>query len=96
MNLNDIQFTYRVLYMEYSHTDPKDYHYYETFRTIWIDFLDELKEYYDSVRIVRDGRIYTCKDVVSHSGKLRLELYTEGHGWIGLNLLDLDNETQLK
>ncbi|AXC36929.1 hypothetical protein [Escherichia phage UB] len=59
--------------------------------------MDELHDYYHDLCIVRDNKIYKFRDIVSHSGKLRLELSTDSDvDWIGVNLLELKNEKQLK
>lgn len=95
MNLHDIQFTYRVLYSQYANIDAETYDLcYEIYRTIWIEFLDMLREHFKDLSLVRDNKIYKCIDIVSHSGKLRLELCVDGV-WIGVNLLDL-KENELK
>ncbi|EFJ0711504.1 hypothetical protein AYH43_005111, partial [Escherichia coli] len=77
--------------------DAGEYLYSEIYRSVWIKFLDELHEYYHDLCIVRDNKIYKFRDIVSHSGKLRLELSTDSDvDWIGVNLLELENEKQLK
>ncbi|MCU6294511.1 hypothetical protein [Escherichia coli] len=99
MLLNDIQFTYKFLYIQYATVDAGEYLYNEIYRSVWIKFLDELHEYYHDLCIVRDNKIYKFRDIVSHSGKLRLELSTDSDRdveWIGVNLLELENEKQLK
>lgn len=97
MNLNDIQFTYKFLYIQYATVDAGEYLYGEIYHSVWIKFLDELHEYYHDLCIVRDNKIYKFRDIVSHSGKLRLELSTDSDvDWIGVNLLELENEKQLK
>lgn len=75
MKTEDIEFTYRVLYKMYANPVENDFTYYETLRTIWMDYLHSIKVYFIGKHITLNNTKYKCTDVTSYSGKLSIEFY---------------------
>lgn len=93
MNYHDLQFTYKLLFDDMSDEIGL---YSTALNQIWLNYLSDIQLHFIGYPIRRNNKNYRCTDVVSHRGRLRLEFYRRDGDFIGINLLDLDNEKQLK